>query len=417
MWSKNVALVVLGMLLGWLGTTLSQGPSAATPEAPDRDALYQQTVEALEHPDFTERTVLVVNLLDQVTDENVEGMFQALQDNVQFTREQETRLIVREMARRDPQATLDAVLKWPANQAARGVQVTVFEWARINPVAAREAALKVGGGDKANEGAMRGLAYGWAYGRKPGLSEYIRSLPGKMGPGSQKMEFTVIQAAEILRHDGDQALLDWALEQAQHEDLDWAKLVVSQSMNALGAKKPESGAAFLEQYWSEPWASVGIEWLAERWATRDPQAAIAWAKTLPSSGQAQIRGMYYAWQAWEARAPFEAKAWLASAEAGPYLDGAVAARVDSIKRTDPPGAMAAALDIENSEFRRAVQITTLEWWFTLHQKNTEAWLAENPQPAVIVAEARDRSKVRKNKKQRLDAVSFLAEQEQHLLNP
>ena len=127
--------------------------------------------------------------------------------------------------------------------------------------------------------------------------------------------------------------------------------------------------------------------------------------------------MYYAWQAWEARAPFEAKAWLASAEAGPYLDGAVAARVDSIKRTDPPGAMAAALDIENSEFRRAVQITTLEWWFTLHQKNTEAWLAENPQPAVIVAEARDRSEVRKKKKVRLDAVSFLAEQEQHLLNP
>ena len=79
--------------------------------------------------------------------------------------------------------------------------------------------------------------------------------------------------------------------------------------------------------------------------------------------------------------------------------------------------MAAALDIENSEFRRAVQITTLEWWFTLHQKNTEAWLAENPQPAVIVAEARDRSEVRKKKKVRLDAVSFLAEQEQHLLNP
>ena len=151
-----------GYALGWL--SFSSQPvegSDAGPMTPS--ALHAATLTALDHPDFAERTVRLVGLLGRVNDENAGAMFDALDERVTITREEDARLIVRELARRDPQEAFDRVMRWPTTKLPRGAQVVAFEWAQTNPVAARAATDQVMY-QKAREGVLRGLVYGWSHG-------------------------------------------------------------------------------------------------------------------------------------------------------------------------------------------------------------------------------------------------------------
>ena len=133
---QTLLLTLVAFGLGWLIATLGQDSSTPSESALGSEAMYDATLDALEHPDFTERTVLIIDLTRQLNAENREAMMQALEANLGSTASDDLRLVVREMAREDPQATFERVMQWPRTERLWASQVTSFEWAKRNPASA-----------------------------------------------------------------------------------------------------------------------------------------------------------------------------------------------------------------------------------------------------------------------------------------
>ena len=381
---QTLLLTLVAFGLGWLIATLGQDSSAPSEPALGFEAMYDATLDALEHPEFTERTVLVIDLTRQSNAENREAMMQALEANLRSTALRELRLIVREMAREDPSATFERVMQWPTVKATQAGQVAIFEWAGRNPVAAMNAADKVTVGTKGMQGIHRGLVSGWAWSRQPGLSEYLRSLI----KGIQKTEFTLIQAAEIRRREGSPAVAEWAEDQIDIGDPDWSALVFETALSAIGFEDREFAIAFYEAHQDQPYAAQGPKALATTAGRRDPEATLAWLRTLPVD-ERQYEGVKNAWRNWDRNYPENAKAWIQEADRGPSLDGALAAYIDKFRQRDPVEAYRLADEIANPEFKQAAQVRALSLFLRTRKKAAEAWLAQNPVPEQVLAEAQE----------------------------
>lgn len=374
----------LGLVAGIGIMIWIQEPSAPALEAMDPDAMHEATLAALEHPDTTERTVLLARLLDRVTDENIESMFSTLEQRVSLTNPQDIRLVVRALARRDPQGTFERVMLWPRNRIQYAAPVAIFEWAAQEPIAAREAARQVEDPPNAREPVHRNLIYGWAWGRKPGLSEFLRSLSAD---NPNLSEFVIQQAAEINRHEGSAATFEWALEQIAIGDPTWSKLVFEQAVNAVGAKHPHDAAAFVEQHLDQPHAAGGPKFLALSWSTYAPAETIEWLETLPP-GQAQFDGIFQAWRTWHLGYPAAANQWLSSREPGPLIDGALAAYAKWYMRPDPAGTLELMRRMSDESRLRDVQVQIIGLWLRRDPAKAEAWLANRTLPQETLAAAR-----------------------------
>ena len=268
--------VVIGYGMGWF--SFSQPSEGNEQAALSPSALHEATLAALDDPDFAQRTVLLVGLLDRVTDENAEAMFDALDERVANTREEDARLIVRELARRDPQFAFDRVMQWPTSKLPRGVQVVAFEWAQTDPLAARAATDQVVH-RKAREGVLRGLVYGWSHGGHSGLTEYLINLE----EGGPKQEFVAILAADLNRKSGSAAAFEWMELQLEAGDLQWSTLVFDRGLNAVAAKNPKAAAEFLSRHIDEAYTQNSPKAIAAPWLLMNPEAATRWLQLRGSS--------------------------------------------------------------------------------------------------------------------------------------
>ena len=394
---QTLLLTLVAFGLGWLIATLGQDSSAPSEPALGFEAMYDATLDALEHPDFTERTVLIIDLTRQLNAENREAMMQALEANLGSTASDDLRLVVREMAREDPQATFERVMQWPRTERLWASQVTSFEWAKRNPASALDTIDKVMAREKGMEGIQRGFVYGWAWSRKPGLSEYLRTLK----QNRHLSEFTVVQAAEIRRHEGSPAVIEWAEAQIEIGDPDWSALVFEQTLSAIGFQTPELAMAFYEGHQDQPYATQGPKALAMAAGRRDPEAILAWLRTLPAD-EKQYEGMKAAWGDWAMSSPAEATAWLREADRGPDLDGALAAYIDKYKAREPLQGYMVASQISNPGLRQAAQVKTLSLFLRTRKEEAKAWLTQNEVPEQVLAEIREgTNRPRKNPMQEM----------------
>ena len=133
--------------------------------------------------------------------------------------------------------------------------------------------------------------------------------------------------------------------------------------------------------------------MARRWANKDPEAAIAWARNLPEDSD-RNRVVRTAFVQWQKQNPSLAERWLDDAEKSPELEAARFVVARRLAATSPPDALEGVRRITDPQLKQTGLITVLGQWIQMDPEAAGAWIARNPLPDNVRKQVQGKRKAR-----------------------
>ncbi len=262
--------------------------------------LIGQVTDILLLPDPILRMERLAALLGHLDSSSLEQVREAYASILFELGDLEIILFAEWWARFDPESAFKWTRsRWEANVPSVTASV-VRAWARIDPGAAYRAAGLRDTQDRPFSPYVVAVIRGWAESGKPGLDEFIASLPA-----NHESRATTVFLRRKIRRDGPVPTIAWA-EAAPTE----LKLKIYQrTASALAEVDPQTATAFAEKHMNGDFGKWLPRRVATRWAKSDPEAALAWLATL-NPGTNRDDAVTEAYRRWLGRNPGEAREWM-----------------------------------------------------------------------------------------------------------
>jgi hypothetical protein len=176
--------------------------------------------------------------------------------------------------------------------------------------------------------------------------------------------------------------------------LAWLEALPDPAFRELMRPRIAGAAAFVEPPVAAAWAAPQITTsprtsglarrVATRWVRSDPEAAMAWLKSLPDGGDRED-GVLESYRDWLSIRHAEAVAWIERQPLEPWLEPAFGlyARNDLAFR-DPVAALEFAGRFSDADRRDATSGYIARGWLERDREAADAWLKQGKLPADVV---------------------------------
>ena len=355
---------------------MSAEPSPWLESPPLESAAGQALAETLAIPGRLERVSQLSTLLGKLGPSSIDDMMAVYAAAFVELGDVEYVLLAEWHAGHDPEAAFQwALLTWrgggPAVMAA-----TVREWAKRDPLAARDAVETIAMRDT-RQATRDGLIRGWYESGEPGLVEYIQGL----APGPDRQLAIAQLTRRMVRRHGPDETIRWA-ESLPDSDAQFKLNVYRRVASALVALDIERAAAFSERIGEGDFGKGVHRRVAVRWAERDPRAAMAWLETLPASHSrdAAVQETYRVWLGSNREA---ARQFVAERGVISWLESAAVLYVNTLAQQDPEAALAWIPRFASPERQREVTINIGRIWWRADPETASAWMERADLPAEV----------------------------------
>ena len=154
--------------------------------------------------------------------------------------------------------------------------------------------------------ALQPVVVGWQESGRPGLVEFIQSLPD---PKLQQQALGTYARLQVLKL-GPDDVRSWAEESTQDKPETFRRFVLQRVATAMAELDPEKAADWVESLVKEEGASETLlRRVARRWGRTDPIAVFAWLDRFDRTKHQQ-QTVAQTFGQWFNRAPEEAESWL-----------------------------------------------------------------------------------------------------------
>jgi hypothetical protein len=123
--------------------------------------------------------------------------------------------------------------------------------------------------------------------------------------------------------------------------------------------------------------------VATRWVRSDPEAAMAWLKTLPNGGDRED-GVLEGYRDWLGTRRPEAIAWIERQPLEPWLEPAFSLYARDLAFRDPPAALELAGRFTDADRRDTTSTYIARGWLERDYAAADAWLKQSKLPAGVV---------------------------------
>lgn len=354
------------------------------------------------------RRKLFSALLDNLTPENAEAAYQALQEGRRgggpgrFGRggDDELRLLANAWGRIDGRGAVEALTRMREEAMAeredgergegrgrfgRGgdprlgmdLAAVLSGWATADGSAA---ASYVNGIEDERERGMAGfgVVQGMMVNGVDTAMNYIASLP-KTEDGDRTQSFYMSMVANEMLEDGVESAKAW-VDSIGDPDLKGGAL--SRVAESAVRADLEGAVEWVTRYAADESASRAINRVANEWAEQDPAAVLSWADTLPDAAKAEAYGE--AFEEWTRRDATAAGEYLTSMASSPARDAAVEEFASNLARQEPDTAIQWAETIDNQESRTETITRVARSWYRQDQEAASQWLSTSGLPEETV---------------------------------
>ena len=271
-------------------------------------------------------------------------------------------------ARFDPAAAFAWTQEQMPTEHPLVVTAVLRTWARTNPTAALVAA-QVPNPTLRNM-FMEACLVGWAESGRPGLFEFIQTLPEG---GDRQRAIQVVARRKVLR-DGPKAAFEWA--EALPDDAAGFKLHVLRRVASSAAEVDPGRAA----RWAEGLlggdSGRGItQRVGTRWAKRDPRAAMQWLSSL-APGRDRDDGVRETFRRWMREDPDAALHYGTTVELEPWLDPVVVRVAHRLGRDDPRQGLAWASKVADKDLRLTTIGLVARGWAMADEAAARRWVEQ-----------------------------------------
>ncbi|MDG2335006.1 MAG: hypothetical protein P8Q97_12330 [Myxococcota bacterium] len=332
----------------------------------------EQFQHALQSRDWAYRARVIGGFVVELDPQNLPEALAAVEDRKRWLSQDELRLFMGAWASFDPSGAFERSLTWPDHTRNKGAAAAIYGWALHDPAQAHKAAMTVS--DTSLQALLLDrIVAAWAHREnREGLTLYIANLPE--GPVRERL--TRILIREILS-EGHLAVMEWAVGIPAEYDPVFKSVAFAKVAGILAQDDHRAAAEFVERNRGASWSAGGYSAVARRWANKDPEAALAWARSL-SEDTVRDQAVRTAFIQWQKSNPTLAEKWLFSAEPGPELDPARFVIARKMAATSPRRAVELAREISDPALKRESLATALSHWLQIDPPSANRWLAENP---------------------------------------
>ena len=378
------AVLAAAVLAAGVGLGRLSAPRPERPEQPGA-ATLDSFRQALEDRDWLTRSYRVSAYLQRLGPDELPEALAALERRRAWLDQEEIRLFMLAWARFDAPAAFERALAWPGRSQRTAAGAAIYAWAFHDPEAALRA-LDALEDPKLRDFLRTRLVAGWTRGpHRDGAHRYIASLP----EGAQRDSFAGMLARE-LNEEGPEAVMRWA-EEVPEIVPSYKQTVFRKACAALAATDPEAAVRWAAAHAGRSYAQGSSAVIAGRWASLDPEAALAWLLELPRDRERDlaIADAFAQWLAF-ARAP--AERWLHAATPADELDEALRVVVRRANHEGKPdGAVEWAKRIHDPRLRDEVIVAIGRAWLRSEPAAARSWLGRSDLPEALRVAIREAS--------------------------
>ncbi len=380
-------LLLLGMAAGLTTTTMSCLESSAPTVSPDSVKAEMQRILTLEDrltsigefsafllglPKTPEYAQLVVGAYDR-----------ALVDRGDI----ELVLIVEWWVPFDAEGALEWSRETWVAEHPRISYAVMRSLARLDPQrAVDEFNLKSRSGADVFASTLQPAIVGWQESGKPGLIDFIQSLPSAKLQQKALGTYTRLQVLKL----GPERAMAWADEITEQESETFRRLVLQRVAATLTELEPAVAAVWVEKLIRDGESETILRRVARRWSATDPVAALTWLDRFERSDHQQ-QAVAQAFSRWLNRAPEEAETWLRSqgeavgTSLAPATHHLIKSRADWSTRhpedeIDWQDYLELALEIEDPGKRWGAVTRLGRVWISREQDAAIAWINQHEIP-------------------------------------
>ena len=368
---------ILLLSLGLVAIAFAAGQYSARLAFRAERVSAEQFAEALESKDWGYRAHTISSYVRDLGPENLPAALAAVEARRRWLSQDELRLFMGAWASFDPEAAFARSLTWPDHTRNKGAAAAIYGWALHDPKAAYRAAMT------ANDSNLKALLLdrlvaAWAHGEdREGATLYIAGLPDE----PSRSRLTSVLVREILA-DGHGAVMEWAEGLPDGNETGFRSTAYERTAGILAQDDHRAGVKFVERNRDTPEIESAFAAVARRWVSTDPEAALAWTRSLPP-GSGRDRAVRIGFVQWQKNNPTAAERWLLATEASPELDPARFVVVRRLAATPPLEAIGLAQTIQDPETKERSLVAVLTQWLQADQEAATAWLAQNPTPERV----------------------------------
>lgn len=333
--------------------------------------------EAMAETDPVKRSLMMAQLMQNLTPENVQAALAALRESPDRRENfQYMGLLQYAWGKIDGEAAIAAAIESGGRGGAFGAMSVLSGWATTDPDGAK-AWIESQEDGREKMMYMNGLIDGLAKTDPAAATAYVLSMAapveGEDGGGGFDMRSRYISniAGELLKQ-GVEAASAWA------DGLPEGSMKAS----ALGEvaqfyarQDPAAAAKWIEGYASSADAGRAVREVADRWAREAPGEAAKWVAALPAESQGDA--MRSVFNEWAEQQPLEASQYLAEMEPSAGRDSAVSGFSTELAGENPTDAMKWAGSIADEELRKTTELDVARRWYRAEPEAATAWAAEN----------------------------------------
>jgi hypothetical protein len=328
---------------------------------------------ALLEPDGIARVAALLPVLEELGPDNVEEVVAVYEDAFPGGGGIAMQLLFEAWSRFAPEEALARALGWPPEKKSFGANQLFFAWARLDPGAARRALQGVEDVDVLQGGVRSALIRGWDQSGKPGVWEYVASLPR----GMERQRLTNMLVHVLERREGVAGVMRRVEALPDEGDEEFKQTAFRQAAPVVTRRDPRKAAAWVERHAQREYGSGLLRKVGTVWAEQDGPAAMAWLGNQPA-GKERDAAVEVSYRKWQAKDRAAAMAWLRRAEYGPWLDPALGIFARELATQHPEGAVAWAERIQDPERREKALVAVARVWLNRDEEAARAWLETSP---------------------------------------
>jgi hypothetical protein len=276
-----LGIALAGLVAGFLAGSAASRPRPAPVAAPGAEAMRSEVAAALRVPGTLSRAQALARQMARLGPENVSGAARAFEEVIVSTRPCDLRALMHTWASFAPAESFEYGLGLTADAKRRhALMESAHQWAlRGGALEAREYVQSVPG-DRTRRDALSGLVRGWVRsGDVDGVTRYL----ARRREGSSRVLLTTDVVYTVLRREGPEALVRWADAIPSDAPNGFKREAFRGALLALAALRPDLAVSWWETQAETPWAQESLWVLALQWIPEDPDGAMAWLRSLPSS--------------------------------------------------------------------------------------------------------------------------------------
>ncbi|MHC4934558.1 MAG: hypothetical protein ACYTGV_20500 [Planctomycetota bacterium] len=325
-----VAALAIGSAAG-----CDRGEAGRAVSAPSAAKMEAGMRAAIRNPDQVEGYIDQARLVALLDAENLSGARTAFEEEVPT--DAQLRPFVRAWARIDAPGAFEGVRAWP-EERSQTATAALEEWAAQDPSAAL-------------------------------LARRIQQIP---------LNRVFQELARTSRLEDTWRWADSILESPQYSS-DFKLLVLERALFHNAGVDPASAAQWLDSHLGNDYARRAARLVVGEWMQTDPDAALAWATSLPEEGKPgdAVSWGYMQWFDADREA---AEAWIRATPLTPVLWGAAERFARRLAKDDPENAASWCEQLTEAEPHNTCIASVGELWARSDRDAAAAWLAESDLP-------------------------------------